>query len=142
MLQRLAESGMQLAERAAAEALQEPADDAPKHRRPDPTLLFIRLSAMVRACINQYTRLAAGKIPPAPPLAKPRVRGTSASREDSPKPKADRTDIQRAVEPIINEYLEIDPELRLPGGKAIIEACQAFGITHTKGQAVKVNTRV
>jgi hypothetical protein len=124
-LQRLAEIGMQLAERAAAEALQEQAAETPKHRRPDPTLLFIRLSAMVRACITQHNRLAAGKIPPAP-------RATAAS----PKPAADRTDIQRAVEPIINEYLEIDPDLRHPGGKAMIEAAQAFAIS-----PAKVNTR-
>jgi hypothetical protein len=67
MLQRLAEIGMQLAERAAAEALQAPpAAEAPKLRRPDPSLLFIRLSGMVRACITQQVRLAAGKLPAAP----------------------------------------------------------------------------
>jgi hypothetical protein len=65
MLQRLAELGMQLAERAAAEALQAPPAEPAKHRRPDPSLLFIRLSGMVRACITQQVRLAAGKLPAA-----------------------------------------------------------------------------
>jgi hypothetical protein len=128
MLQRLAEIGMQLAERAAAEALQEPADDARKQKRPDPTLLFIRLSAMVRACINQQTRLAAGKMPPAP---RPRSQ-TPPDTTEATKPNPERTEIQRAVEPMINAYLEIDSELRHPGGTAILEVCQAFGIPPTR----------
>jgi len=59
ILQRLAELGMQLAEQAAAEALRAPyAAEAGKHGRHDPTLLFIRLSAMVQGCITDRIRLA------------------------------------------------------------------------------------
>jgi hypothetical protein len=140
MLQKLAECGMQLAERAAAEALQEPAADAPKRRRPDPNLLFIRLAAMVRACINQQARLAAGKIPAAPRKTAqtandPRRHPISAflhdAIEDSPKPKPARAEIHQAVEPLIDDYLALDPEKLRPGGEIAIEICKEFDIPYT-----------
>jgi len=139
MLQRLAEFGMQLAEHAAAEALQKPTAEAPKHRRPNPTLLFIRLSAMVRACITQQARLAAGKLPAKPRAPRqtsedPRRHPISAflhdAIEDSPKPKTARAEIHTAVEPIIDEYLASDPEMLYAGVQVVIEICQEFDIPY------------
>jgi hypothetical protein len=145
MLQRLAEIGMQLAERAAAEALQEPSAEIPKRRRPDPTLLFIRLSAMVRACITQQARLAAGKVPAAPRAqgqtgSDPRRHLVSAflhdAIEDSPKPKPARAKIHHEVEAVIDEYLARDPELRHAGGEVIIEICEKFDIPYDTARMV------
>jgi len=141
-LHRLAEIGMQLAERAAVEAQQPPSEDTPKQRRPDPALLFIRLSAMVRACIAQHARLAAGKIPAAPrtrrptspPGSDPRRHPISAflhdAIEDSPKPKEVRAEIHKQVEPIIDEYLASDPAMVHAGAGAVIEICQEFDIPY------------
>jgi hypothetical protein len=131
---------MQLAERAAAEVQKAPSEDTPKRRRPDPNLLFVRLSAMVRACIAQHARLAAGKIPAAPRARRPTSQpGTDPRRhqisailhdaiEDSPKPKEVRAEIHKAVEPIIDEYLASDPLMRHAGGSAVIDICQEFDI--------------
>jgi hypothetical protein len=58
MLQRLAELGMQLAERTAMEALYAP---HAAEGRSDPSLLFIRLSNMVQGCITDRVRLAAAR---------------------------------------------------------------------------------
>ncbi len=69
MLDRLAGYAMQLAERATQEALSEPAPPAgtkPSRARPDPRMVFLRLSATVRACLALKYRLAAGKLPAAP----------------------------------------------------------------------------
>ncbi len=71
MLQRLADMGMQLAERAAEQALAEPpprpeSAAQPRRRGPDPRYAFIRLARFVRDTIALEARLAAGKLPLAP----------------------------------------------------------------------------
>jgi len=141
-LHSLGEIGMQLVERAAAEAQQPPSEDTPKQRRPDPALLIVRLSAMVRACIAQHARLAAGKIPAAPRARRPTSQPGSDPRrhpisaflhdaiEDSPKPKEIRAEIHNAVEPIIDEYLASDPGMIHAGAGAVIEICQEFDIPY------------
>jgi hypothetical protein len=141
-LHRLGEIGMQLVERAAAEAQQPPSEDTPKQRRPDPALMIVRLSAMVRACIAQHARLAAGEIPAAPRTRRPTSQPGSDPRrhpisaflhdaiEDSPKPKEVRAEIHKQVEPIIDEYLASDPGMVHAGAGAVIEICQEFDIPY------------
>ncbi len=146
MLSRMAELGMQLAERAAADALQEPVADAPKPRRPDPTLLFIRLSAMVRACINQHVRLSAGQLPTQPRKINEDPRRHLISTvlhdaiEGSSKPKAVRAEIHAAVPPIIDEYLASDPEMLHAGAQIAIEICRQFDIPYKDNLAAQLQT--
>jgi hypothetical protein len=86
MLHRLAEIGMQLAERAAAQALAEPLprpEGVPRSRRhgPDPSYVFVRLSRFVRETVALEARLAAGKLPRVP-----RAQATPKGVDASAKP--------------------------------------------------------
>jgi hypothetical protein len=116
MLQRLADIGMQLAERAAEQALAEPppsAESASKSRRrgPDPRNVFIRLSRFVRDTIALEVRLAAGKLPRAPrsqagSQAAPRAVNDVA---DAPQPRPAKPGLREQLDALIAGSSTADP---------------------------------
>jgi len=144
-LKRIAELGMKLLERAAEEAEKAPPEPAPQKpgqaTRPanDPRLVFARLSRDLRETMALEARLAAGKLPAAPPPRektpappdprRPAIMGWLHTEiAAKPRPKPESTALLRQIETRLTEYLAEDPGLTLPGAVFINEICEEFGL--------------
>jgi hypothetical protein len=142
MLQRLADFGMRLAERAAEEALAEPAqhtETAAKSRRrgPDPRYVFLRLSRFVRDIIVLEARLAAGKRPPAP---RNTSRGSADPRapairnfmneiiEASPLAPSIKAGFHNQLNDLIAQCIAADPDRHHPAASIVASICEELGL--------------
>jgi hypothetical protein len=141
ILQRLAELGMQLAELAAARALQDAQPEAGAPEKPrrttDPSLLFTRLARTVRDTIAMKARIAANIIlPVSPEAAKTRKdprRPFIAAEFDravatSDYPKIDRPALRREIDDRLTEALAADPDCLVAGGEFVMTICKEFGL--------------
>jgi len=146
-LERLAEIGMQLAERAGARALAEnnepePAKQPePKPARIDPNLLFKSLARTVKDIIAIKSRLDAGLVPDAPaheteasdewhtltdPRRKHIIRAMDEAIKTSPLPKSEHAALRKTVGHRTLEFLAADPDQTLPAAVAIVSLCNEF----------------
>ncbi len=140
MLQRLAEIGMQLAERAAGQAFAEPPprpDSAPRSRRqgPDPRYVFIRLSRFVRETIALEARLAAGIIPRSARKASVTHPGTQTLRQGindvaktSPHPRPAETGLRQQLDAFISGSLTAGPAAMPAPSRKVGLACDTARI--------------
>jgi hypothetical protein len=151
MLQELAELGMKLARLATQEALADQVPqptEAPRPRRADPRLIFLRLSHAIRQTIILKSRLAAGLLPapPRPPRAsktQPPCMEAPNSQEDPRRPlilhyfregidltrqKSKIATSHRIVEDHIDAELAKDPEARLPGRTLLMNICKSLDL--------------
>jgi len=151
MLQELAELGMQLAHLATQQALQDqasPSTETPRLKRPDPRLIFLRLSHAIRQTIILKTRLAAGILPPPP--RPPRASKPQPSEMEAPhKPEDPRRPLilryfregidlagqkskiatsHQIVEDHIDAELAKDPRRRLPGRTILLNICKSLDL--------------
>jgi hypothetical protein len=157
MLHRLAEIGMQLAERAAEEALAEPAhtpETATKSRRrgPDPRYVFIRLSRFVRDIIALECRLAAGQLPS--PQRKASRRGADpripAIRDvmkevidTSPHQPSIKAGFHNQLEDLIAQGIAADPDRRQGAESIVLAICEELGLAcETANMQAQPNTLV
>jgi hypothetical protein len=148
MLQELAELGMQLARLAVQQAQMDQAAAANNAKRPDPSLVFIRLSAAIRDTIVLKTRLAAGILPapPRPPrepkIQPPPIDAPNATRDarralilryfregiDLTRQKSKIATSQQIIETHIDAELAKDPQARLAGRVILLKICKSLGL--------------
>jgi hypothetical protein len=104
---------------------------------------FARLTRCVRETFALETRIAAGKLPAAPPEAastandprRPMIRNFILDLIDTaPQPKSIKAGFRNQLDPLITEFLEADPEQDHPAGAIVLDICQELGIPCSTAQ--------